>query len=994
MPLLKIFEIIENLLGFGDHKQQNYHNSKRRISQETNTQFNHLNKTISQPAILLSDSSNNSNKLNLPSKKTYRQSLPSPHNGRIANNIRGPSWWLSLIFLLISTVIGFQSGLVFLCNVKRCITDDLSSQHESNNLLNNNNNNTRVNSIATINLPRVSQKKQLILIAVMTSKDFLTTRAPTVMRTWADKVPGQVIFFSSEGSTTNDSRINLVSLPSVTDTYPPQKKSFLMMKYIYDHYLNKFEWFMRVDDDVYIRTDNLEKLLRSIDNRKPYYIGQPGMGTKDEYGKLALGENENFCMGGPGIILSRETLARFTPHIKKCLKNFYTFHEDVELGRCVHKFANTSCTWSYEMQHILYNHPNKTDGYRASNLVSTDILRAVSLHSIKDIRVFTRVHNFALQRRIMELEQRNMLLRRQISLYDQIIVVNNQIKLHAKNLSKLIQKTKNEQIKVKLKRQYQILNKPDHHIAEQIMSLYNNTYRLFIDDNPEQQDHQFWKVLQKYFSQSISSSLPSPSQSSYLSNDSIFRSLFDPSLSIKTYHINNNNHDHLRRTKTLNNYHNKFSRQKNNYSYEINEPNVYTLFTASQYSANTELPVRSIEPGYKQCFDEVVRTYMEEVNKISRTMGRFLEYKKTLYGYYKHTPRYGMNYILDLFLIYRKYSGKKMSVPVRKRVYVVQKFRPLYFRELFSSFSSAIQISSGAGSPNLVERISPVIVKKNVTVTSSSPSTSSFVPIHMIVPVSGRLPTLKRLLTNFDHIVMRSNDTEFLNIHLYVILMETAEESGEQMSTIVDYIKKFIANRQASRIHLIEVPNGNFTRGYARSYGASRFNDTDLLFFIDLDMIFTRDLFPRIRHHTIFHKQVYFPIIFSQYDPHYWETNSIQMNFSSFHLRDDIGYWRQYGFGMLGIYKSDLGSIGNWNVEINGWGKEDVEIYDKLVHSSTLNVFRTIDTSLMHVFHTKECSPTLQDDQMKMCRGTKSITLGSQRTLVKHVLKMIELNKI
>jgi chondroitin sulfate synthase len=105
----------------------------------------------------------------------------------------------------------------------------------------------------------------------MTSKDFLTTRAPTVMRTWAEKVPGQVIFFSSEGSTTNDSHINLVSLPAVTDTYPPQKKSFLMMKYIYDHYLNKFEWFMRVDDDVYIRTDNLERLLRSIDNRKFLY---------------------------------------------------------------------------------------------------------------------------------------------------------------------------------------------------------------------------------------------------------------------------------------------------------------------------------------------------------------------------------------------------------------------------------------------------------------------------------------------------------------------------------------------------------------------------------------------------------------------------------------------------------------------------------------------------------------------------------------------------
>lgn len=123
-----------------------------------------------------------------------------------------------------------------------------------------------------------------------------------------------------------------------------------------------------------------------------------------------------------------------------------------------------------------------------------------------------------------------------------------------------------------------------------------------------------------------------------------------------------NNHDYLTRSKTLNNYHNKFTRQKNDSFNEINEPGIYTLFTASQYSANTELPVRSIEPAYKQCFDEVVRTYMEEVNKVSRAMGRFLEYKKTLYGYYKYEPKYGINYILDLFLIYRKYSGKKMSV--------------------------------------------------------------------------------------------------------------------------------------------------------------------------------------------------------------------------------------------------------------------------------------------------------------------------------------------
>jgi chondroitin sulfate synthase len=113
---------------------------------------------------------------------------------------------------------------------------------------------------------------------------------------------------------------------------------------------------------------------------------------------------------------------------------------------------------------------------------------------------------------------------------------------------------------------------------------------------------------------------------------------------------------------------------------------------------------------------------MEEVNKISRTMGRFLEYKKTLYGYYKYEPRYGMNYILDLFLIYRKYMGKNSS-----------------------SYSSALLSHVEAGSPSFVNSTAPMISNSNMNLILPSSS----IPIHMIVPVSGRLLTLRRLLTNF-----------------------------------------------------------------------------------------------------------------------------------------------------------------------------------------------------------------------------------------------------
>jgi chondroitin sulfate synthase len=55
---------------------------------------------------------------------------------------------------------------------------------------------------------------------------------------------------------------------------------------MHDHYIENFEWFMRADDDVFIKGDKIEKFLRSINSSTPQFIGQAGMGKKEEIGKL------------------------------------------------------------------------------------------------------------------------------------------------------------------------------------------------------------------------------------------------------------------------------------------------------------------------------------------------------------------------------------------------------------------------------------------------------------------------------------------------------------------------------------------------------------------------------------------------------------------------------------------------------------------------------------------------------------------------------------
>jgi hypothetical protein len=202
----------------------------------------------------------------------------------------------------------------------------------------------------------------LLFVGVMTTKNFVRTRALAASQTWVQTIQGKVMFFSSEGSETEASEdMDIVGLRGVDDAYPPQRKSFLMLKYMHDNFIDQYEWFVRADDDIYIRGEKLAAFLYSINSSRPQFLGQAGLGNKEEFGLLHLEQNENFCMGGPGIAMSRATLKLIAPHISTCLQHLYSTHEDVEVGRCVAKYANISCTWAFEVGIFVFIHLKAND---------------------------------------------------------------------------------------------------------------------------------------------------------------------------------------------------------------------------------------------------------------------------------------------------------------------------------------------------------------------------------------------------------------------------------------------------------------------------------------------------------------------------------------------------------------------------------------------------------------------------------------------------------
>lgn len=719
----------------------------------------------------------------------------------------------------------------------------------------------------------VGPRKNLILIGVMTAQKYLDTRAVAVYRTWARDLPGHVVFFTC-ASARAPPELPVVRLAGVDDTYPPQKKSFLMLKYMYDNFLDKFEWFMRADDDVYVRGNLLERLLRSVNGSRPQFIGQAGMGNKEEFGQLNLDYNENFCMGGPGIVFSRQTLKLVAPHVKECLKNLYSTHEDVEVGRCVRQFAAIPCTWSYEMQNIFYHNGSESAAFTGS-LKQKEVHRAITLHPVKQHGYLYRMHNYMQALHIEDLKQRALTLHRDLSAA------------------------------------MEALNR---------VSGQPHKLKSFLVDDAE---------------------------------------------SVAERHRGNTTE--LGKAPCLN----KFFPGRD---FEVLK---WDFIQRTWYSHTNSNPRRRIEQPFRETLDDLVVQIMEMINKFSKQRGRVIDFKDILYGYQRVNPHHGADYILDLLLVYKKYRGRKMTIPVRKHVYLQQAFTELELRELPPS--------------NVFEGPGPVQQEPGGDLSQRRLLDKR---VNFVLPLAGRFATFQRFIDNFEKVCLSKGDKVSLTVVLFPTSSNSAELEPDTKQSSID-IAALVHNLQSRypNYYLKVVrQDGTFSRALALENGAAALGPDEMLFFVDVDMHFDERFLQRVRLNTIRGQQVYFPIVFSQFDPRAAsEVDDGDVSHSSaprkssaaddqFAISDELGYWRQFGFGIVSLYNSDLKAIGGLDTTIQGWGREDVDLYDKIVQSN-LTVFRAADPGLVHIFHPIECDQSLVLSQLDMCLGSRASSYASTTRL-------------
>ncbi|XP_071097838.1 glycoprotein-N-acetylgalactosamine 3-beta-galactosyltransferase 1-like [Haliotis cracherodii] len=137
--------------------------------------------------------------------------------------------------------------------------------------------------------------KLKIFCWITTKETEVNKKIPAVNETWVKRCDHRMFVMTTNKPNTG---MDILNLNIKDGRQHLTEKSIASLKHIYKHHLDKYDWFLKADDDTFVVMENLKFLLSHYDPTEGVYVGH----LFKKYTKWG------YMSGGAGYVISRPAL--------------------------------------------------------------------------------------------------------------------------------------------------------------------------------------------------------------------------------------------------------------------------------------------------------------------------------------------------------------------------------------------------------------------------------------------------------------------------------------------------------------------------------------------------------------------------------------------------------------------------------------------------------------------------------------------------------------
>ena len=237
--------------------------------------------------------------------------------------------------------------------------------------------------------------------------------------------------------------------------------------------------------------------------------------------------------------------------------------------------------------------------------------------------------------------------------------------------------------------------------------------------------------------------------------------------------------------------------------------------------------------------------------------------------------------------------------------------------------------------------------------------------VNFVVPTAAVSKGFQRFMISFENTFLARNPPELVS--LLVILYSDGK--------VRKYSKNLFATTTLLQLYKKKYPNADlrlvttnrpFSRKESIELASKEHPSFELLFLADIHIDFSHQFLERCRMNAIENKQVYFPAVFTPYNPSEFYGDRVLHPYAvRFKINQNQGFWMHENYHLACIYNYDLEHVLELGQDLRESEWSLIELVLKYQH---LNIFRAVEPGLVNLWQDGCIEEQLSHKEIILCR--------------------------